>query len=124
MLDKYKLGIDIIDKQHERLFDLIENLYNGTTDDELMILIKELKDYTEYHFSTEEEYFDGLKFKFSEEHKRLHENFSTTIKYYFESPEKLKKEKIYSFLNSWIKKHILIEDKKYTKKQNIKNGLI
>jgi len=119
MLEKYKLGIDIIDKQHEKLFELIEKLCNDCTKDELINMIKELKDYSEYHFATEEKYFDNLNFKFSEEHKRLHENFTLTIEYYFENPEKLKKEKIYSFLNSWIKKHILIEDKKYTKKQNI-----
>jgi len=119
MLEKYKLGIDIIDRQHEKIFELI-NRCDESSFEELMVIIKELKDYSEYHFETEENYFDDLNFKFSEEHKRLHENFSITIDYYFKNPKKLKKEKIYSFLKSWIKNHILVEDKKYTKKQNIK----
>jgi len=119
MLEKYKLGIEIIDNQHEKIFELIEKLCDECTKSELLDMVKELKEYSEYHFKTEEEYFHDRNFKFSEEHIQLHNIFIETINYYFENPKKLKKEKIYVFLLTWIEKHILIEDKKYTIKENI-----
>jgi len=117
MLDKYKLGIDIIDKQHEQIFKIINKLMDKNCD--MSEIIKELKDYSIYHFDTEEKYFESINFKNAENHVNLHNIFIQTINYYSENSDKLNKKKIYSFLQSWIKNHILIEDKKYTLKENL-----
>jgi hemerythrin-like metal-binding protein len=118
MLDKYKLGIDVIDEQHQKLFDLIDKMCVEDEEDcspKLMLeIISELKDYSLYHFKTEEEYFNKLNFKESKYHVNLHEIFIETIDFYYNNPKKLNRIKIYSFLQSWIRHHILIEDKKYT----------
>ena len=114
MEQKYRLGIEIIDIQHEKIFELIESLCDKCSSSELMIMIMELKDYSTYHFETEEKYFENIGFNLVEEHKNLHNQFINTIEYYYDNPKKLKREKIYIFLLSWIDKHILIEDKKYT----------
>jgi len=119
MKDKYKLGIDIIDEQHQKIFDLIEKLCKNIDENGLEIIINELKEYSIYHFDTEEKYFNNINFKLAVEHTQLHNIFIETIDYYYENFEKLNKKKLYTFLQTWIKKHILIEDKKYTLKENI-----
>lgn len=59
--DKYKTGIDLVDKEHRRLFeiiketnDLIQNDLLHDKYDEIMRLLVELKDYTQFHFADEE----------------------------------------------------------------------
>jgi len=117
---KYLLGIEIIDKQHQKIFDLITQLSEVNINREnLMKIIQELKDYSIYHFETEEKYFDDLGFKYSSEHKILHNIFIETIDFYFVNPQKIKKEKLHTFLITWIDNHILEEDLKYTLKENI-----
>ena len=59
--DKYKTGIDLVDKEHRRLFeiiketnDLIQNDLLHDKYDEIMRLLVKLKDYTQFHFADEE----------------------------------------------------------------------
>jgi len=119
---KYKLGIKMIDNQHQKIFDLIDKLCDVDKNEKKLVksIIKELKEYSEYHFSSEEEYFKKLDFTEAEKHIHLHDMFIQTIEYYHEFPEKLNKKKLYTFLNTWIKNHILIEDKKYITKEYIR----
>lgn len=122
MDDKYKLGIKMIDEQHQRIFDLIDLLCDIDRTDKKRIkaIIEELKDYSEYHFKSEEEYFKSIKFTETDNHIHLHGVFIQTIEYYYDFPNKLSKKKLYTFLNTWIKHHILVEDKKYVTKEYIK----
>ena len=64
--DEYLTGIDLIDKEHEQLFKIIgetEQLVktfdktDGTG--RFMDLIKQLTEYTKYHFNDEEEYMES-----------------------------------------------------------------
>jgi len=119
MLEKYKLGIEIIDNQHKRIFEIIEKLCDQECDDCMSEIIQELKDYAKYHFDTEETYFKNIGYIGADEHINLHNIFTQTISYYSDTNSKLNKKKIYTFLQSWIKNHILIEDKKYTLKENL-----
>jgi len=122
MDDKYKLGIKMIDKQHQRIFDLIDKLCDVDKNEKKIVksIIQELKEYSEYHFKSEEEYFKNINFSETDKHIHLHKMFIQTTEYYYEFPEKLNKKKLYTFLNTWIKNHILIEDKKYITKEYIK----
>lgn len=62
---EFELGISSIDDQHKRLLEIgnriNELLINHEEDDdnydEIFTVIEELKDYTVYHFNTEEELF-------------------------------------------------------------------
>ena len=59
--DEYLLGVPEIDKQHKKLIAIANELYDVVTGDESALkekmpsILKELTDYTEYHFSNEEE---------------------------------------------------------------------
>lgn len=62
---EFELGISSIDDQHKRLLEignrindlLINHEEDDDNYDEIFMVIEELKDYTIYHFNTEEELF-------------------------------------------------------------------
>jgi len=80
---EFELGIKSIDDQHKKLLeignrinDLLVNHEEGDDNyDQIYDVIQELKDYTVYHFNTEEALF--LKYKYPEynQHKKEHDNF-------------------------------------------------
>ena len=60
--EKYKLGVELIDSEHQRLFEIIRETNELTNDvlfndkyDDIKKIISELKDYTIKHFGDEEE---------------------------------------------------------------------
>lgn len=63
---EFELGIPSIDEQHKRLLDIGNRInelltnHDDTDDnyDEIHTVIQELKDYTVYHFKTEEDLFE------------------------------------------------------------------
>ncbi|NYC28187.1 hemerythrin-like metal-binding protein [Clostridium saccharobutylicum] len=70
MKDEFKTGIDFIDAQHKKLFDIADDAYNllkneFTIDkyDKVVQLINELKEYTAFHFKCEEEYMESINYK-------------------------------------------------------------
>jgi len=80
---EFELGIKSIDDQHKKLLeignrinDLLVNHEEGDDNyDQIYDVVQELKDYTVYHFNTEEALF--LKYKYPEynQHKKEHDNF-------------------------------------------------
>jgi hemerythrin-like metal-binding protein len=115
----YSVGIKDIDMQHMKLIDLINKLYylflNKNYDD-LKNIMKELKDYTLYHFSTEERLFREKKYSNELEHIAKHEELvnqlNTLINEFINSPSVLTM-KTMTFLQKWLTNHIMKEDKKY-----------
>ena len=67
--DDFLTGIEFIDKQHARLFEL------AVTDkyDHIVDVLAELRDYTKTHFADEEEFMKGINFQYiwSEKHQHL-----------------------------------------------------
>lgn len=68
--EEYKTGIDFIDEQHKVLFEIADKTYallknDLTIDkyDKVVELIKELQDYTGFHFNAEEEYMKSINYK-------------------------------------------------------------
>jgi hemerythrin-like metal-binding protein len=59
--DELSVNIEEIDKQHKKLIDVINVLFNamieGKTQNIIDTIIDDLIDYAKYHFSTEEKYF-------------------------------------------------------------------
>ncbi len=114
----YSVGIDLIDKQHQKLFETINNYHENISDEEKSF--EKLLAYIDFHFATEELYFDKFNYEKKGEHIKAHnfykEKILETEKEYLEkgkSPELRKK--IEDFVVDWIIHHILIEDRKYTK---------
>jgi len=80
-------------------------------------ILTELVQYTVIHFSVEESLFRIFDYPDYEGHKAQHEKLTkqvVTLKNRIEQGEEITTELI-SFLRYWLKKHILQEDKKYSK---------
>jgi hemerythrin len=125
--NKYKLGLEEIDKQHKKLFDLAEEIYNLLKSDlivdkynRIVDLINELRDYTAFHFSEEEKYMESIKYKKLFTHKMEHLKFIDTV-------TKIDLDKIdenqdayilelLDFVTNWIDNHILHTDLKIIEK--------
>ncbi len=115
----YSVGIKDIDKQHQVLIDLINKLYNLYLDknyDEIKTVMREIKDYTIYHFSTEEKLFREKQYKLQREHIAMHEEFIGQLNElytkYIDTPS-IMTIRTMTFLQKWLTNHILKEDKKY-----------
>lgn len=120
--DEYKIGIDLIDEQHIKLFeiagrayDLLKNNFRIDKYDEIVNIMEELKEYTAYHFKTEEEYMESISYKRIFSQKVQHHEFIDKI-----NGIDLKKVDenqaeyllgILEFIAEWIESHILVQDK-------------
>ena len=80
--ERFETGIEEIDKQHKRLFEIGTQIYNLASKDDgtdhydaIVGLIHELKDYTVYHFRYEEEQLEKANYSDIEAHKMEHQRF-------------------------------------------------
>jgi len=126
----YKIGLDLIDSQHEVLIDLINQLYSafvdGTTSMVLGTILQKLVDYTEFHFGEEEHIFAEIGYQEQESHVEKHRSFVDKINKYkadFDKGEFTVGQSLLDFLKDWLVEHILKTDVKYVdefKKHDIK----
>ena len=120
--DDYKLGVQLIDDQHKKLFeicgrayDLLKNEVYIDKYDRIVEIIEELKQYALYHFKSEEEYMKSIGYKKLLSHKVFHDDFLEKIKSF--DLEKIDENQdqaiieILDFVVNWIDKHILTVDK-------------
>lgn len=122
--DRYNLNIDEIDKQHKKLFEIGARVYDlAILDDsydhydEIMVLLNELLEYTEYHFTFEENLMKTYKYDgFGEQHQE-HGFYVNKIKSISSKDIDNNQQKtiieIVDFLSEWISSHILFSDRKY-----------
>lgn len=119
----FDTGIALIDEQHKKLVQLLNQLASHLAyqADNLTLneIFSELADYASYHFQAEEkiwhEFLAGEVFE--QEHKALHHEFVMEIhnlKKHTDSPEHVIEE-ILSFLTHWLAFHILDCDKRMAK---------
>ena len=126
MKDEFKTGIDFIDEQHARLFEIANEAYtllknDFTIDkyDKVIDLVDELKDYTVFHFNAEEEYMDSINYRRRFTQKIEHDAFIKKInevdyKTIDSDPDKYILE-LLELLNQWLTGHILHNDKLISK---------
>ncbi len=126
MKDEFKTGIDFIDEQHARLFEIANEAYtllknDFTIDkyDKVIDLVDELRDYTVFHFNAEEEYMDSINYKRRFTQKIEHDAFIKKInevdyKTIDNNPDKYILE-LLELLNQWLTGHILHNDKLISK---------
>ncbi len=117
--DSYSVANNIIDEQHKRLIGIINRLYQSFMDknrtEEISEIMKELTEYTQYHFSTEEEIMYNKRYPGIADHIKEHEYFKNeldSLKVQFEESPEVLTLKIMTFLQKWLKDHILVVDKR------------
>ena len=117
---QYSVNINAIDRQHQRLFALFNELYEamqeGHADDVIDKVLDRALDYTAYHFATEErllrEYGYAEEAAHRQEHAKLEEHLKVLLqkRRVGESRVALATLKL---LCDWLNEHILKSDKKF-----------
>ncbi len=122
--ENFSTGIEEIDRQHKRLFEIGGEIYNLAVlkdgqdhYDEIMRLLMNLKDYTVYHFGYEESLMEKYNFSELEKHKEQHKMFVDKLNELELQDIDSRQEKIIldilDFIVNWISSHILGLDINY-----------
>jgi hemerythrin len=109
------VGIELIDSQHKmlikRLNDLNQSLESGQGPAKIATTLNFLIDYTNFHFTAEEKHMAANGYPELENHKKMHEEFKTTLTNMEEDLEEdgatqLLADSIDTLLVKWLIKHI------------------
>ena len=126
--DNFSVGYTEIDEQHKMLVGMINELYDaftkGEAEEAAESIISEMIKYTDYHFKTEEKYFDKYDYSETEEHIKEHQNFVKQVTDFYNEFQKGSATVTYdimSFLRNWLLEHIHDSDKKYSVEFKNKN---
>ncbi len=123
MKDEYLTGIDSIDAEHRRLFELAEATYQLTMNDfiadkydELSALLDELKSYALTHFEHEEKYMQEHNYRGFLSQLAAHNEFrekitDLTLDRNDDNTDEIVQE-VLTFITDWLVNHIFYSDKK------------
>lgn len=120
--DSFDIGVDLIDGQHRRIADYINQLDEAIHDDDIASvyrILEMLKDYTLDHFTFEEQLMERAGFPLLDSHIAVHRRFSGKV---LEFEEALNQggnaigvaRRVRTELMRWLIEHIRHEDRKYT----------
>lgn len=121
---KYKIGIPMIDAQHEHLVNLCNDFYqsllkNNDRENYHSLVKGTLEDCLNYaatHFKEEERLMLASNFDGYKKHKACHEEFTEKVEITYGEFEKMPVSeaiKFAKFLYDWIHTHIAHEDRLY-----------
>jgi|SRR5208283_3182348 len=118
---KLSVGIPSIDKQHQKLIELLNAFFvsvqNKDGKGKIATVIKGLKDYTIEHFNSEEAVMRIHKYPGLEVQVREHESFVKTVQDFedrFNKGKLILTLEITNFIRDWITNHIMNVDKQYS----------
>jgi hemerythrin len=128
---RYTVGIQLLDDQHKELLRLINTCYLGCLSEDEAVKIHfrlnahGLINYIKYHFSTEEQLLERIKYPDNAAHKRQHNEFVQEI---VERLENIERDQVFSakafirYIRDWMVTHITLIDKKYATYIHFING--
>lgn len=120
--DEYRIGVEHLDLEHQKLFEITDKAYNVLTDefihdkyDYIVEILNELKEYSVIHFQHEEEYMASINYRKLLSQKVEHQDFMDKVSGYDLSKiDENQKDAIFGileFLNDWLIDHIVKSDK-------------
>jgi hemerythrin len=121
-------GIDVIDKQHQRIVAYLNELNTANEGGDLAVtnhVLGELVDYTLTHFAFEEELQERAEYPFLKAHKRVHEIFTRRVAEFQKraaAGENVAPE-LLSMLKIWLVNHIKGDDADYVESITTMLGL-
>ena len=121
---KYYTGIELVDREHRKLFEIIGEvnalIHNDLLHDkydEIVRLLDELREYTKFHFEDEEAYMQKINSPMLEAQKRTHQAFVDKLMSIdldkLEEIDDNQQEYLHElieFLGGWLINHILKMD--------------
>ena len=119
--EEFSVGIDEIDRQHRKWISIVNELHDSIIEkrgmNSLKELIGEMEEYTDFHFSAEEEMLQKAGWPELDRHKRIHFSFKqqvTQLKRDISSGEMVLRSQVMSVIKNWLTDHILKEDREYS----------
>ncbi len=122
---RFVTGIEIVDTQHRRLVDIINQLGDvmlggkPMSEGSMQILFKQLSDYAREHFSDEEALMReaGIDPRHIDRHTAHHHQFVEQLASMWRARGAMKNpgETVLGFLSAWLAFHILGEDQSMTR---------
>jgi hemerythrin len=125
--DTFSVQIGVIDMQHKNLVNIVNELHQAMVArqgrQDLGKILSGLIKYTQVHFKTEENFMELHRYPEYIHHKSEHEQLTKTVLDFqskFQNNEVGLTIDVMDFLKSWLSKHIMGSDKKYTPFLNAK----
>jgi hemerythrin len=116
----YSVSIREIDRQHQKLFALFNELYDamqqGDGNEVIGKVLASVVDYTAYHFAHEEELFRKYGYPDEAAHRAEHANLTEQAKALeqrLRAGQSEVTEVTLKFLCDWLTNHIIVSDKKF-----------
>lgn len=125
--DDYLIGVESIDEQHKKLFEIAERAFELLNNDmyidkydKIVDILSELKNYTIFHFKYEEDYMLSIGYKRFLSQKIEHDEFIKKINDIDLSKVDSDQDgyilSILEFIINWTSEHIILKDKLITQK--------
>src|SRR3989339_596228 len=119
--EKMALGIESVDREHQKLFEMIDQLQKamtkGQSSSALGQIFAGLIDYTNNHFGHEARLFEELGYENRAAHLAKHDLFTdkmAVLKSQFDAQSNFMiGVDVMNFLNDWLIEHVMGEDRKY-----------
>jgi hemerythrin len=117
-MEDLNTGIDVIDGQHRRIVDYINQLHEARLRNDMDAVgevIEAAVDYTISHFGFEETLMEEAGYGFTRAHKKVHELFIKRVSEFqlrFKAGEDISAE-LHSLLVKWLFSHIRNDDADY-----------
>ena len=119
---RYFVGIEQVDREHQKLFELADRIYDSLAADVIMPMnqvksaISDLIDCTKIHFASEESLMAANGYPDLEQHRELHAYLISRIDDFagrVERAEQVTPVDAYEFLCSWLGDHIQASDRNF-----------
>ena len=113
-----EIGIDVIDGQHRRIVDYINELQRVTDEENDPVtrrVINDLIDYTYSHFAFEEALMEEADYDSLPIHRKTHEAFCSRIEDFKRRSEagEAVAQPLGDLLRTWLLRHIMSDDESY-----------
>ena len=119
--DSFSVGIQEIDMQHQKLVQLLNELYEamkaGKGNDAVGKILNGMVQYTVSHFATEERYMKLHNYPDFATHKQEHDSLTKQVvdlQEQFKTGQAALSMKVGNFLKGWLVNHISGTDMKYS----------
>jgi len=116
------VNVKVIDDQHKKLFEILNRAMlmkeQGMDRDEMIDVLRELVEYSDYHFRTEDNYMLDNSYPLFQNHRREHGQYLRKLRALLEAYEKAEfglPDEISAFLEQWWLEHVSESDLRYAR---------
>ena len=121
----FSVKVAVCDEHHNKLFQLVNELHDamgsGKGVEIIGRVVKELANYTKFHFSTEEALMEKSKYPELSSHRLQHQAFIRkveVVQHDIASGKGGQSAVVLAFLKDWLTKHIKESDQRYSSHLN------